>query len=212
MPSRRWCDHAAARTPSGIVVVIVALVLVLTTLNVTRADDGYDTPFARAVRAATESYRLAVWARADGYVQSTEPVAGVGSMYTNHDDFNPPDLAHPTVLVFDGAGHLVACGYQFAKGIAPGSEFASVPQAAWYDIPRHLHYNITVGGKTYYAQAAWDDDAQPTSAELVRRGLMPANGTLVFAFVHPQTRALFVWAWAPNADGLFTGENSTQPR
>ena len=183
----------------------------LTTLNASRADDGYDSPFARAVRAATEQYRLVVWARADGYVQSTEAVAGVGSMYTNHDDFNPPDLAHPTVLVFDDAGHLVACGYQFAKDVAPGFEFSSVPQSAWYDIPRHLHYNITVDGKTYYAQGAWDDDAQPTAAELIRRGLMPANGTLVFAFVHPQTRALFVWAWAPNSDGLFTGENSTQP-
>jgi hypothetical protein len=211
MPAR-WCsDHAATRAPFGFVIVCAAVALMLTTHNASRADDGYDTPFARAVRAATEPYRLVVWARADGYVQSTEAVAAVGSMYTNHDDFNPPDLAHPTVLVFDDAGHLVACGYQFVKGVAPGSEFSSVPQAAWYDIPRHLHYNITVDGKAYYAQAPWDDDAQPTAAELIRRGLMPANGTLVFAFVHPETHALFVWAWAPNADGLFAGENSTQP-
>src|ERR1700722_17134451 len=147
MPLRWWSDRAATRVPFGFIVVIGAMALLLATLTVSRADDGYDTPFARAVRAATEPYRLVVWARVDGYVQSTEAMAGVGSMYTNHDDFNPPDLAHPTVLVFDEAGRLVACGYQFAKGVAPGSEFASVPQSAWYDIPRHLHYNITVGGK-----------------------------------------------------------------
>ena len=210
MPARWWSDRAATRASFGLVVV-AALTLMISTPIASRADDGYDTAFARAVRAATEPYRLVVWARADGYVQSTEAVAGVGSMYTNHDDFNPPDLAHPTVLVFDEAGRLVACGYQFAKSISPGLEFSSVPQAAWYDIPRHLHYNITVDGKTYYAQAPWNDDAQPTAAELIRRGLMPADGTLVFAFVHPETHALFVWAWAPNEDGLFAGENSTQP-
>jgi hypothetical protein len=131
-------------------------------------------------------------------------------MYTNHDDFNPEDLAHPTVLVFNEAGQLVACGYQFATGVKPGAFFSSVPPAAWYDIPRHLHYNITVGDKNYYAQAAWNDDTQPTVPELVRRGLMPADGKLRFAFVHPRTRALLVWAWAPNVRGLFAGENSTQ--
>jgi hypothetical protein len=114
-------------------------------------------------------------------------------------------------LVFNGAGQLVACGYQFAKGVAPGADFTTVPPAAWYDIPRHVHYNITVGNTTYYVQAAWDDDAQPTASELIRRGLMPANGTLLFAFVHPQARAVLVWAWAPNSNGLFAGENSTQP-
>ena len=176
-----------------------------------RADDGYDSAFARSVRTATEQYRLVVWARADGYIQSTQTVAGIGTMYTDHDDFNPADLAHPTVLVYNEAGQLVACGYQYAKGVAPGTDFASVPAAAWYDIPRHLHYNITVGDKQYFAQAAWDDDAEPTAAELIRRGLMPADGTLLFAFVHPQTRALLVWAWAPNADGLFAGENAALP-
>ena len=176
-----------------------------------RADDGYETSFARAVRAATERYRLAGWARADGYVQSTESIAGIGTMYTNHDDFNPPDLGHPTVLVFNEAGQLAACGYQFAKGVLPGADFATVPPAAWYDIPRHLHYNLTVGNKAYYAQAEWIDDAPPTAAELIKRGLMPPDGALLFAFVHPQTRALLVWAWAPNANGLFSGENSAQP-
>src|ERR1022692_3009625 len=110
MTARSWSDHAVTRAPAGPIVVIAALAAVLGTLLTARADDGYDTPFARAVRAATEPYRLVVWARADGYVQSTEAVAGVGAMYTNHDDFNPPDLAHPTVLVFDEAGRLVACG------------------------------------------------------------------------------------------------------
>lgn len=191
--------------------VIAALLAFSAAILPARADDGYDTPFARSVRVATERYRLAIWARADGYVQSTETVAGVGAMYTDHDDFNPADLAHPTVLVFNEAGQLLACGYQFAKGVAPGADFSSVLPAAWYDIPRHVHYNITVGKKAYFVQAAWDDDAQPTAPELIRRGLMPADGTLLFAFVHPATRALLVWAWLPNTNGLFAGENPTQP-
>jgi hypothetical protein len=198
-------------TSAAQVAVIAALLAFFGSILLARADDGYDIPFARAVRTATETYRLAVWARADGYVQSTDSVAGVGVMYTNHDDFNPADLAHPTVLVFNEAGQLVACGYQFAAGVAPGAAFASVPRTAWYDIQRHVHYNITVGKKTYFVQAAWDDDAQPTAPELIRRGLMPADGTLLFAFVHPATHALLVWAWVPNENGLFAGENSTQP-
>jgi hypothetical protein len=186
--------------------VIVALLASFGTILLARADDGYDTRFARAVRTATESYRLAVWARADGYVQSTDLVAGVGVTFTNHDDFNPADLAHPTVLVFNEAGQLAACGYQFIAGVPPGPAFSDVPKAAWYDIHRHLHYNITVGKNAYFAQAEWPDDAQPTAPELIRRGLMPADGTLQFAFVHPATHALLVWAWLPNANGLFGGE------
>jgi hypothetical protein len=204
-------DHAATRVPAARRALLAALLALFATAQGARADDGYDSAFAQSVRTATEQYRLVVWARADGYIQSTETVAGIGTMYTNHDDFNPIDLAHPTVLVFNEAGQLVACGYQFAKGIAPGADFATVPATAWYDIPRHLHYNITVGDKDYFAQAAWDDDAAPTAAELIRRGLMPADGTLLFAFVHPQTRAMLVWAWAPNANGLFAGENAAQP-
>jgi hypothetical protein len=204
-------DHAVTRVPAARRALLAALLALFATAQVARADDGYDSAFAQSVRAATEQYRLVVWARADGYIQSTETVAGIGTMYTNHDDFNPIDLAHPTVLVFNEAGQLVACGYQFAKGIAPGADFATVPATAWYDIPRHLHYNIMVGDKDYFAQAAWDDDAAPTAVELVRRGLMPADGTLLFAFVHPQTRAMLVWAWAPNANGLFAGENAAQP-
>jgi hypothetical protein len=208
----RWgLDHVVSRAPATKLALFAAMLALFATAPAARADDGYDSTFAKSVRAATEQYRLVVWARADGYIQSTETMAGVGTMYTNHDDFNPVDLAHPTVLVYNEAGQLVACGYQFAKSVPPGPEFATVPPTAWYDIPRHVHYNITVGDKEYYAQAAWDDDAEPTAAELIRRGLMPADGTLVFAFVHPQTHALLVWAWAPNADGLFAGENAAQP-
>jgi hypothetical protein len=208
----RWdLDHAVMRAPALTRAATAALLALLAMTQSARADDGYDSAFARTVRAATEQYRLVVWARADGYIQSTQTMAGIGVMYTNHDDFNPIDIAHPTVLVYNEAGQLVACGYQFARGAAPGADFADVPAAAWYEIPRHLHYNITVGDKEYYAQAPWDDDAQPTAAELLRRGLMPADGTLVFAFVHPQTRALLVWAWAPNASGLYAGENAAQP-
>jgi hypothetical protein len=176
-----------------------------------RADDGYDLPFAVAVRAATADERLLLWASDDGYIRSTDYVQSLGVMYTNHDRFDPPDLAHPTVLIFDQAGRLVACEYQFLVGSTVPSAFADVPADAWFDIPRHLHYNIRIGDQNYYAQAEWPTDDQPTADALRQRKLMPDDATLVFAFVHPATRAIIVWAWLPNSDGLFAGDNALMP-
>jgi len=176
-----------------------------------RADDGYDSPLARAVRSATEQYRLQLWATGDDYVQSTTYVANFGVMFTNHERFDPVDLAHPTVLIYDQAGRLVAVEYQFTPASKPSADFAEVPKGAWYDIPRHLHYNIVVDGKSYYAQAEWTTTDEPTAANIIKRGLMPANAKLVFAFVHPATRAFVVWAWLPNSDGLYAGDNPLLP-
>ena len=175
------------------------------------ADDGYTSPFAQAVRAATNAYRLVVWARADHYVQTTDYVAGVGTMYTNHDRFNPPDLAHPSMLVYDEGGRLVACGYQFTAGATYPKDFSSVPASAWYDIPKHVHYNVMQGGVMHYAQAPWETNDSATDASLRAHGLLPKDATLVVAFVHPATRALLVWAWLPNVDGLFADVNAQMP-
>jgi hypothetical protein len=105
----------------------------------------------------------------------------------------------------------VACDYQFTTGAAVPSAFLAAPGSAWYDIPRHVHYNIEVGAARYYAQAAWPTNEPPTADALRERKLMPGDANLVFAFVHPKTRALLVWAWLPNADGLFAGQNSLLP-
>src|ERR1700687_1076695 len=78
-----------------------------------RAEDGYSSAFAQAVRAATQPYRLVVWARNDQYIQSTDFVGGIGMMYTNHERFNPPDLGHPSMLVYDESGRLFRCGHHF---------------------------------------------------------------------------------------------------
>lgn len=176
-----------------------------------RADDGYSSPFAQAVRTATQAYRLSLWARSDRYVQTTDYVDGVGVMYTNHDRFNPSDLAHPSMLVYDEGGRLIACGYQFTAGTAYPAAFASVPADAWYDIPRHVHYNAMSAGQMHYGQALWPNDEQPTAETLRKHGLLPDGATLEFAFVHPAVKAIVVWAWLPNADGLFAGENALMP-
>lgn len=188
-----------------------ALLLLSVPLAAAKADDGYDQPFAVAVRTATDQYRLLLWASQDGYVQSTDYVAGLGTMYTNHERFDPPDLAHPTVLIYDQAGRLVSCEYQFLATSTVPAAFSQVPASAWFDIPRHLHYNIRIGDANYFAQAEWPTDDQPTAAALIARKLMPADATLLFAFVHPATRAFIVWAWLPNTDGLFAGDNSLMP-
>ena len=174
-------------------------------------DDGYASAFAQAVRSATESYRLVLWARADHYVQTTDYVDGIGTMYTDHDRFNPPDLAHPTMLVYDESGRLIACGYQFTIGTVYPVDFAAVPASAWYDIPQHVHYNATLDGQRHYGQAPWGTSEQPTADALRAHGFLPAGATLDFAFVHPAVRAILVWAWLPNADGLFAGANSLMP-
>ena len=176
-----------------------------------RADDGYTSPFAQAVRAATGAYRLALWARTDHYVQTTGYVDGVGTMYTNHDRFNPADLAHPSMLVYDEGGRLVACGYQFTAGATYPKDFSPVPTGAWYDIPKHVHYNVMQGGTMHYAQAPWEGNDQATDAALRAHGLLPQDATLVAAFIHPATRAILVWAWLPNVDGLFADTNALMP-
>lgn len=197
---RRTCVAAA----------LFFLALALLHRQVARADDQYDSAFARSVRAATEHYRLALWALNDGYVQTTDYVAGFGLMYTNHDRFDPADLAHPTMLVYNEAGQLVAVGYQFAHAPYP-SAFAAVPRSAWYSIPKHVHYNVASGGAVHYGQAPWDSNDPPTADALRAHKYMPADGKLLFAFVHPAVRAIVVWAWLANPDGLFAGDNPAAP-
>jgi hypothetical protein len=173
--------------------------------------DGYDSDLALAVRAATERYRLVVWAEHDGYVQTTDYIASFGTMYTNHERFDPKALNAPTVLVYDLAGRLVACGYQFLDRSAIIPALAGPDVTGWYDIPKHLHYNITVNGTTYFAQQPWNSDQQPTAALLVKMNLMPADAKLQFAFVHPPARAIIIWAWTPNPSGLFESDNPALP-
>jgi hypothetical protein len=200
------------RTPRWSFAAVCTAVILLTSIAArAAADDGYTSPFAQAVRTATTSYRLVLWARADHYIQTTGYVDGIGLLYTNHDRFNPPDLSHPSMLIYDEGGRLLACGYQFTAGATYPPAFASVPSSAWYDIPKHVHYNALQNGVMHYGQAAWETDDQPTTETLRAHGLLPADATLVVAFVHPATRAFLVWAWLPNVDGLFASENAMMP-
>ncbi len=173
--------------------------------------DGYDSNLARAVRSATEQYRLVVWASHDGYIQTTEYIPSFGTMYTNHDRFDPNSLANPTVLIYDIAGRLVACGYQYVNKSDIPDVLKTSNVSGWYQIPRHVHYNIVVDGVAYFVQQPWDGDEQPTAALLIQRKLMPQNATLNFAFVHPSATAVVIWAWMPNANGLFDSANPSLP-
>ncbi len=195
--------------------LVAALFLTLSVFAPTLADaaanDGFDSGLAQAVRSATERYRLVLWAQQDGYVQTTQYIASFGTMYTNHTRFDPKDLTAPTVLVYDEAGRLVACGYQFLNRSAIFSPLNATTLSGWYDIPKHVHYNIVVSGTEYYAQQAWNTDEQPTAAVLIAKKLMPPGATLKFAFVHPNTRAIIIWAWLPNPDGLTETDNPSMP-
>jgi len=192
-------------------VLLLALMCAPLRIDAAVSADGYDSDLAQAVRAATERYRLVVWAQHDGYVQTTDYIASFGTMYTNHERFDPKGLGAPTVLIYDVAGRLAACGYQFQQGAAVMPALSVAGVTGWYDIPRHVHYNISVSGKTYYAQQPWTTEQQPTATLLAKMGLMPADGKLLFAFVHPPARAIIVWAWAPNPNGLFGADNPSLP-
>jgi hypothetical protein len=211
-----WAGLAAtANKPFALVKLLAALFLAVCLFAPARTDaaagDGYDTDLAQAVRSATARYRLVVWAQQDGYVQSTQYIASFGTMYTNHARFDPKDLTTPTVLVYDEAGRLVACGYQFVDKSAIFAPLNAANLSGWYDIPKHVHYNIVVNGTDYYVQQPWDTDEQPTAAALIARKLMPADATLKFAFVHPSTRSIIIWAWMPNPDGLTENDNPSMP-
>ncbi len=173
--------------------------------------DGYDSSLARSIRHATARYRLAVWARLDGYVQSTDYIPSFGTMYVNHERFDPASLEQPTLLIYDAAGRLAGCGYQFRTGDPVLPQLSSAAGGGWYDIPSHVHYNIAVDGKLYYAQQPWNAADAPTRAALVERKLMPANATLRYAFFHPPTHAIVIWAWLPNPNGLSGAENPSVP-
>ncbi|MDQ6780741.1 MAG: hypothetical protein M3Z37_06270 [Candidatus Eremiobacteraeota bacterium] len=173
--------------------------------------DGYDSPLAQAVRTATQRYRLVVWARLDGYVQSTDYISAFGTSYTNHDRFDPPDLGEPTLLLYDAAGRLVACGYQFRATSTVLPQLGGHEIEGWYEIPRHVHYNIVVNHVRYYEQRLWDSADPPTAAALIEKKLMPPDAVLNFAFVHPATKAIIIWAWQPNPNGLFDTDNPTLP-
>ncbi len=172
------------------------------------SSDGYDSVLAQAVRSATMRYRLVLWAQLDGYVQTTDYIASFGTMYTNHQRFDPKSLGEPTALVYDEAGRLAACSYQFLNKSAIFDSLKAPGVSGWYAIPKHVHYNIVVGGTTYYAQQSWDNDETPTAAALIRRKLMPPEAKLTFAFVHPATSALVIWAWMPNPNGLFNATDN----
>jgi hypothetical protein len=190
---------------------VLTAMLCATTPALADGGDGYDSPLAQAVRDATQQYRLVVWAVHDGYVQTTDYIPAFGTMYTNHARFDPQKLSQPTVLVYDLAGRLAAVGYQYESTSAIPDALKSPTVTGWYNIPRHVHYNIVVNGVTYYAQQPWDSDEQPTAAALIARKLMPDGATLLFAMVHPAATAIIIWAWLPNAYGLFDTENPALP-
>jgi hypothetical protein len=190
---------------------VVAVLLFAAAPSFADGADGYDSGLARAVRAATQQYQLVLWAVHDGYIQTTNYIPSFGTMYTNHDRFDPQTLSQPTVLIYDLAGRLVACGYQYVRKDDIPAILSTPAVTGWYDIPRHVHYNIELDGVSYYAQQPWGDDAQPTAANLIARKLMPPNATLTFAFVHPAATAIVIWAWMPNAYGLFDSANPALP-
>jgi len=163
------------------------------------------------VRQATARYRLVVWARLDGYVQSTDYIPSFGTMYVNHERFGPASLDQPTLLIYDAAGRLAGCGYQFRAGDPVLAQLSAGIGTGWYDIPSHVHYNIAIDGKMYYAQQPWNAAQAPTRAALIEHKLMPANATLRYAFFHPATRAIVIWAWLPNPNGLSDAENPSLP-
>ena len=144
-----------------------------------------------AARAATARYRDVEVAKADGYYQITQFIAGLGlhmdNLKISNDTFDP---ARPQILLYEPAadGHLVLVGvaYTFAHvNDVPPAGFAG-GEDVW-----HFHTNLCFlpGGSVTVAP-----DAAPCKAQ--------------GGFFQKETPwLLHAWIWKSNPDGIFAEYN-----
>ena len=146
-----------------------------------------------ADREATAQYQnaeLPTWdGVADGYVQVSPRVPGMGYHYINFalllDGF---DVEAPEILLFDDAGNgrrLVGVEYAVIAEVAPEGFAGSDDD--WHVHPASCHY-----ADGYEIEAANPGACPPTSP-----------GEAPFIEWHPDIWTLHVWLWEGNPDGIF---------
>lgn len=149
-------------------------------------------------KAATEKYRDVSVARAEGYVQVTQVVPGLGAHfiqpgYLAAGVFDP---SHPAILLYDrdaaGAFELVGVSWTLPKKpgaeTPPDSPFG--PLAVW-----HYHTDLCFGLR----------GDSPTVAESTAAGCRATGGT----FVKETPWMVHAWLFRASPEGVFSHENST---
>lgn len=146
---------------------------------------------ARA-RVATAEYATDLEAaKADGYRIITPMMPDMGFHFLNP-DITEFDVEKPPILVYvkrDGHWQLVAFEWVFPEKPdekpLPGARYGSFGAACHYD-----------DGTFHFERSQAECEA--TS---------PESGAPFF-FWHPDLVTLHLWAWYPNAEGIFNGTNS----
>lgn len=149
-------------------------------------------------KAATEKYRDVSAARADGYLQVTQVVPGLGAHFINpalmgSGTFDP---AHPPILLYDYApgGGFELVGVSWALPKRPGDETPPASPlgalAAW-----HYHTDLCFGLK----------GSAPTVSTGTAAGCRAAGGV----FLAQTPWMVHAWIFRDSPEGVFSHENST---
>ncbi len=151
-----------------------------------------------AVRKATAKYHDVNEAVADGYVQLSGHVPGMGAHFANLGLLDGVfSLAQPEILLYsltEGDGpKLVAVEYGVVAPDPPDG-FAG-DSDVWHVHPASCHY-----GDGSEVEEANPDDCPETS---------PGGAPLVLW--HPDLWALHTWIWRGNPDGIFEPINPNVP-
>jgi hypothetical protein len=149
-------------------------------------------------KAATEKYRDVSLARADGYVQVTQVVPGIGAHFVQPallaaGVFDP---ARPAILLYDrapgGDFELVGVSWNLPKkpgdDTPPDSPFG--PLAVW-----HYHTDLCFGGR----------GGAPVVTTTTPAGCRAAGGL----FVKETGWMLHAWIFRDSPEGVFSHQNST---
>jgi hypothetical protein len=149
------------------------------------------------VRRATVRYLDVDRAREDGFVQASGMQARHGVHFVHprsaagHVAGGAVDLARPPVLLYvERGGQWQLAGVEYALAAIPAT--SPFPATAWKRHEAACHYR---DGQEVAAAAAGACPARH-----------PASGA-EFVLWHPALAVVHVWAWYPNPDGPFAGEN-----
>lgn len=151
-----------------------------------------------SARAATEKYRDVNAARADGYVQLTQVVPGLGAHFVHPGLMATGtfDIARPQILLYDHAagGGFELVGVSWSLPKKAGDETPPFPYfgplATW-----HYHTDLCFGLRS----------GGPVVSTGTAAGCKAAGGL----FVKETGWMMHAWIFRPSPEGVFSHQNST---
>ncbi len=176
---------------------------------------GAEVAFVRSVQGALASrYATVADAERAGYFRFTNEDRSGSISYANL-HWQSPDVQHPSQLWYDVHGNLLGADYSVMQSGSPEApKLWGVNPARWQKFDEHLHYVLAgppmssdyhgIGTKKFLA--AGGSLANPSSATLVKMGLVKSPDQVARVFVFPSIWDLQVWV-KPNPNGAFAMMN-----